>query len=178
MQGTIVYKGKYGATREYAELLSKALDLPVADSTLTGGQLLKADYILIGSAVYIGKLQMRSWLKRHEAWLKNKKLFFFIVCGTPASDKAKTDKIIRDNIPVSLQQNPVFFLKGRMIIEKLSWFDRTMLRLGAQLVKDPQQQQGMLQDFDGVNASGIRPLVEAVDKMTDTETAPVLSLTH
>lgn len=43
MQGTIVYKGKYGATREYAERLSKTLDLPVADSTLTGGQLLKAD---------------------------------------------------------------------------------------------------------------------------------------
>jgi menaquinone-dependent protoporphyrinogen IX oxidase len=59
MQGAIVYKGKYGATRDYATLLSTALNLPVSNETLTGGQLLHADYLFIGSAVYAGRLSLR-----------------------------------------------------------------------------------------------------------------------
>lgn len=162
MKGLIVYKGKYGATRQYADILSKELNLPVFTSIVTGGQLIEADYVLIGSAVYAGKLSLQSWLIRNQEWLKTKKLFFFIVCGTPGTDKEKTDKIIEDNIPRSLRNNPVFFLKGRMIIRNLSWTDRLLLKIGARLTKDPQQKQAMLQDFDGVEAARIRPLADAL----------------
>ena len=162
MKGVIIYKGKYGATRDYADLLAKELDLPVFTPTITGGQLMDADYVLIGSAVYIGKLQLQSWLIRNQEWLKTKKLFFFIVCGTPATDKEKTAKIIADNIPRSLRDNPVFFLKGRMIMHKLSWTDRLLLKMGARLAKDPKEKAAMLQDFDGVEAVRIQPLVQAL----------------
>jgi menaquinone-dependent protoporphyrinogen IX oxidase len=129
MQGAIVYKGKYGATRDYATLLSTALNLPVSNETLTGGQLLHADYLFIGSAVYAGRLSLRNWLARHQDFLKTKKLFFFIVCGTPAEETATTAKIIADNIPDFLQHNAVFFLKGRLVIQQLSWIDRTTRHL-------------------------------------------------
>ncbi|NII27794.1 hypothetical protein HB364_22115 [Pseudoflavitalea sp. X16] len=162
MKGIIIYKGKYGATREYADMLSKELNLPVFTPTITGGQLIDADYVLIGSAVYIGKLQLQSWLIRNQEWLKSKKLFFFIVCGTPAAAKEKTAKIIADNIPRSLRNNPVFFLKGRMIMRKLSWTDRLLLKLGARLARDPQEKKAMLQDFDGVEAARIQPLIQSL----------------
>jgi menaquinone-dependent protoporphyrinogen IX oxidase len=178
MQGIIVYKGKYGATQEYAGLLAAALDLPVFESTVTGGQLMKADYVLIGSAVYIGKLQLRNWLIRHEHWLKTKKLFFFIVCGTPASATAKTDKIIADNIPASLQHNAVFFLKGRMVMSKLSLPDRILLHLGAWLNKVPEQRKAMLQDFNGVGVSCIEPLVQAVKQYEYAEQETALQVSN
>lgn len=168
MKGVIIYKGKYGATREYADLLSKELNLPVFTPTITGGQLMDADYVLIGSAVYIGKLQLQSWLIRNQEWLKTKKLFFFIVCGTPAADKEKTARIIAENIPRSLRDNPVFFLKGRMIIRKLSWLDRLLLKMGARFTKDPQERKAMLQDFDGVEANRLQPLLHAL-KLWDLE---------
>lgn len=161
MQGAIIYKGRYGATHDYAALLSKELGLPVSNETLTGGQLIHADYLFIGSAVYAGKFSLRNWLIRHQEWLKDKKLFFFIVCATPAEDKEKTAKLIADNIPVCLQQNSIFFLKGRLVVQRLSWIDRTVLRLGAALTKDPQQKKHMLQDFDGVHVSNLRPLIQA-----------------
>ena len=50
MKGVIVYKGKYGATRQYAEMLSKELNLPAFAPVATSEQLMDADYVLIGSA--------------------------------------------------------------------------------------------------------------------------------
>ena len=176
MQGAIIYKGKYGATRDYAGFLSKELDLPVSNETLTGGQLINSDYILIGSSVYVGKLSLRKWLIRHQEWLKQKKLFFFIVCGTPASDHKKTDKIISDNIPPALRHNEIFFLRGRLIIRQLSWADRLLLRMGASLTKDPQQKKEMLQDFDDVEVSRIRPMVKAVKEWEQAQQERVLQV--
>lgn len=162
MKGLIIYKGKYGATGDYAALLSKELDLPVFTPTVISRQLMEADYVLIGSAVYIGKLSLQSWLTRHQEWLRTKKLFFFIVCGTPANDKDKTDRIVTDNIPRSLRNHPVFFLKGRMIRRNLQWTDRLLLKMGSLLTRDPAEKKNMLQDFDGVDATQLQPLVEAV----------------
>lgn len=162
MKGVIIYKGKYGATRQYAEILSKELNLPASTPVITGGQLMDADYVLIGSAVYMGRLLLKSWLIRNEEWLKTKKLFFFIVCGTPAADKEKTDKIIADNIPLSLRSNTIFFLKGRMIKGNLTYTDRLLLKMGAWLTKDPQEKKAMLQDFDEVGLPALRPLLQAL----------------
>lgn len=168
MKGLIIYKGKYGATRDYAALLSKELDLPVFTPTVIGRQLMEADYVLIGSSVYVGKLQLQSWLIRNQEWLKTKKLFFFIVCGTPAGDKEKTDKIIADNIPLTLRNNSIFFLKGRMIRHQLSWTDRLLLKMGAWLTKDPEERKRMQGDFDGVGMPALRPLLQAL-KLWDLE---------
>jgi len=168
MKGLIIYKGKYGATRDYAALLSKELDLPVFTPTVIGRQLMEADYVLIGSSVYVGKLQLQSWLIRNQEWLKTKKLFFFIVCGTPAGDKEKTDKIIADNIPLSLRNNSILFLKGRMIRHQLSWTDRLLLKMGAWLTKDPEERKRMQGDFDGVGMPALRPLLQAL-KLWDLE---------
>jgi menaquinone-dependent protoporphyrinogen IX oxidase len=167
MKGIIIYKGKYGATRDYAALLGRELSLPVF-SDASQEQLAAFDYLLIGSSVYIGQLQLKAWLKHNEGWLRNKKLYFFIVCGTPEAQKEKTAVIVADNIPASLQRNPIFFLRGRMIKKQLSWKDRTLLKLGAWLTKDPQQKMEMLQDFDEVHVSQIRPILQTL-KLADLQ---------
>lgn len=77
MKGVFIYKGKYGATRDYATLLSKELNFPVFTPTITRGAFMDADYVLIGSSVYVGKLLLQSWLIRNEKWLKTKKLVFY-----------------------------------------------------------------------------------------------------
>ena len=177
MKGAIVYQGKYGATSEYAHLLSKELNLPVYAAGNTARELAEADYILIGSAVYIGKLSIRRWLFRNREWLSGKKLVFFVVCGTPGTDQEKTAKIVADNIPPSLRNSAVYFLKGRLIIDKLSWTDRLLLRLGAWFTKDPAEKRRMLTDFDGVEVSALRPLLHTV-QLWELEKSKALVHTH
>lgn len=178
MKGAILYKGKYGATRQYAEWLGEALDVPTLElEHVSARNLAKFDYIIAGASVYAGRLQNKSWLKRNSKILQGKKLFLFIVCATPSSEKEKLNEILNANIPDALvNRADTYFLRGRLIISKLSWTDRLVLRMGASLEKDPARKKAMLQDFDSVKKENINVLLQAVTAYTHqvTATAPGL----
>jgi menaquinone-dependent protoporphyrinogen IX oxidase len=166
MKGLIIYKGKYGATRQYAGWLSQALHLPaVQPDEVTKEQLLASDFLLIGSSVYIEKFQIRDWLKKNSAAIIDKKLFLFIVCGTPADEKEKLEGFIRNNVPVEIRSKcEIYFLPGRMIYKNLTWSDKLLLRVGAMFTQDARQKQAMLNDFDGVKKQNLSPLLQAFSK--------------
>ena len=162
MKGIIIYKGKYGATQQYAEWLSEELHLPVLKpENLTASNLPLYDIVIIGSSVYEGNLLMKNWLKKYVEILQSKKVFLFIVCATPPTENEKLQTIAKNNIPAMLNHCAVYFLHGRMILKQLSWIDRFMMKMGARLQKDPQVKKEMLQDFDAVKKENITALVNA-----------------
>ena len=66
MKGLVIYKGRYGATKQYATWIAKELGLPAASADrFPVDELSKYDYFVIGSSVYIGKLEIRKWLKKN-----------------------------------------------------------------------------------------------------------------
>ena len=164
MKGILIYKGKYGATKQYAEWLSDSLDLFLYNpANLVEEQLESAEYVVIGSSVYIGQLVIKSWVQENLEILKNKKLFFFVVCATPDSEKEKQQTIIRQNIPAILLPNTsVYFLPGRLVIKDLSWRDRIMLRMGAFLEKDPEKKRAMMHDIDAVKRENLELIIESI----------------
>ena len=119
MKGLIIYKSKYGATTQYADWLGADLGLPVCSIEKADSQELQAaDYVLIGSSVYIGRLLIKKWLRKNMAILKNKKLFLFVVCGGGATDKQQQEAIINTNLPEILRkQCDVYFMPGRLDIK-------------------------------------------------------------
>lgn len=164
MKGIIIYKGKYGATHQYAHSLGSMLHIPAIDSdNVQGNDLDGFDYVIIGSSVYIGKLLIRDWLKRNLASIRSKKIFIFTVSGTPPDEKQKLEKIARENIPEEIRnRSEIYFLHGRMIRKNLSWTDRILLKIGSMFTKDPDEKKGMLADFDAVKTDNIVPLANAV----------------
>jgi len=163
MKGIIIYKGKYGATQQYAEWLSEELQLPaVKPENLTASNLPIYDFVIIGSSVYEGNLLIKNWLKKYAEIFQNKKVFLFIVCATPPTENKKLQTIAKNNIPAMLNHSGVYFLQGRMILNQLSWMDRFMMKMGARLQKDPRVRKDMLQDFDAVKKENIAALVNAV----------------
>jgi len=170
LKGAIICKSRYGATRQYAEWLGDRLDLPIFDPDTDRPQLKSFDYLLIGSSVYMGKMLIRNWLVKHKDELDTKKIFFFVVCATPASEKEKQEKIATDNIPAELMdEQSVLFLPGRLIIDKLSWMDRWILRLGARLEKDPQKKATMHHDMDGMDRRYLEPLIDSVNALITSQ---------
>mgnify|MGYP001060196185 CR=1 FL=1 len=159
MNSVIIYKGKYGATRQYAEWLAEALHIPLK----TPGELQEADikvqdFIIMGSSVYIGGLLIRGWIKQYADVLKNKKILLFVVCGS--NNPKDHEQIIKQNIPDGLlDPSRIFFLPGRLIQSKLSWKDRFMLNVGAMLVKDPETKKFMRQDRDNVKVENISAMI-------------------
>jgi len=164
MNGIIVYKGKYGATQQYAEWLGKELNLPVyAAGELQKKDLSLCDFIIIGTSVYIGKLQISQWLKNNLAVIRGKKIFFFQVAGTPPDQKEKLETYMRSGVPEELRPGcDFFYYPGKMAIRELSWTDRFMLKMGARLTRDPAAKEAMLKDYDEVKKEHITGLVSAV----------------
>ena len=169
MKGLVIYKGRYGATKQYAMWIGHELRLPVASADrFPVNDLINYDYFILGSSVYIGKLEIKTWLKKNFELLRNKKLFLFQVAGAPIEQKEKRQGFntasVSHEILTKLQ---VYYLPGRMIMRNLSWWDRFWLKTGAKLVKDPVEKNNMLTDFDNVKIENISPLINAVRSFAD-----------
>jgi menaquinone-dependent protoporphyrinogen IX oxidase len=182
MKGVIIYKGKYGATLQYADWLGTMLDLPV----YTAGderpaELAAADYVIMGSSVYIGKLQLRNWLAAHQSRLLNKKLFFFTVCGTSLQERDKLENFIRTNVPIQIQQHCTFyFLPGRLEFRKLTFTDRLLLKIGARMSRKTGA-PAIIKDYDDVKQEHLESIVKAVKDQCiqpkeEIKTTPVTNL--
>ena len=168
MKGIIVYKGKYGATRQYAEWVGQEFKLPVLSlHNLQVEGFLKADFVVIGSSVYMDKMLVSDWLKKNVKNLQNKIIFLFVVCGTPHSEREKQQKILEDNVPASLlNSSKTFFLPGRLIRKELSWSDRLLVKIGARFEKDPVKKKAMLEDIDAVKKENLAEIFTAIQSLT------------
>ena len=164
MKGLVIYKGKYGATKQYAMWIGQELQLPVASADRFHiDELPKYDYFILGSSVYIGKLEIKDWLKKNFYVLQNKKIFFFQVAASPVEQIEKRQSYNKASLPPSILKNIEFYyLPGRMIMRNLSVWDRFMLKMGAKLVKDPMEKKAMLTDFDHVKKEKVIPIMEGV----------------
>ncbi|MFI5153983.1 MAG: flavodoxin domain-containing protein [Chitinophagales bacterium] len=177
MNGIIVYKGKYGATLQYADFLGSSLQVPIVMSdNVQASDLKKFDYVILGSAVYIGKLLIREWIRENIETLQSKKLFIFIVCGTSPDNKEKLEPISRENIPEEIRNRcEIYFLHGRMNKKKLSFWDSILLKMGSIFTKDPVEKMNMLKDFDAVRIENLFPLINAVSAYKSKRFEPALS---
>ena len=164
MRGLVIYKGKYGATKQYAMWVGRELQLPVASADRFHiDELPKYDYFILGSSVYIGKLEIKDWLKKNFNVLQNKKIFFFQVAGSPVEQIEKRQSYNKASLPPSiLKKAQFYYLPGRMIMRNLSGWDRFMLKMGAKLTKDPAEKKAMLTDFDHVKKEKVIPIIEGV----------------
>lgn len=167
MKPIIIYKGKYGATRQYAEWLAEELHAPVASSDdYKESDLANSNTVILGSSVYIGQLQLKQWLKEHQQELLNKKVFLFVVSGTPPEEREKILPYVNSSVPSSLLQHVhIYFLHGRLIYKKLSRMDKFMLRMGAMLTRDKKTRNTMLSDYDDVKKESLIPLITEVRKL-------------
>lgn len=168
MKGLVIYKGRYGATKQYAAWIGNELGLPVASADrFPKDQLENYDYFIIGSSVYIGQLEIKKWLKKNLNLLINKKVFLFQVAASPVTDKEKRYGYNTASVPAAILNNAkTFFFPGRMIKRNLGWFDRFMLKMGAKMAKDPAESERMLTDFDDVKKEHVLPLITTVKAFT------------
>ena len=165
MKGVIVYKGRYGATAQYSQWLANILHFPVFEGEVPDNiKLNDFDCVVAGTSVYIGKMLLANWIKSQENILRGKKLFLFVVCGTPSADITELNILLQNNISPALRERiKVFFLHGRLIKSKLSVLDRLALQLGAWLQKDKAVKQRMLTDYDDVRQENLSEMLNAIN---------------
>ena len=169
MKGLVIYKGRYGATKQYAMWIGQELQLPVASADrFPVDELPKYDYFILGSSVYIGQLEIKNWIKKNFNVLMNKKIFFFQVAASPVDQIEKRESYNKASLPPAiLKKAGFYYLPGRMLMRNLSRWDRFMLKMGARLARNPVEKKTMLTDFDHVKKEKVISIIEAVRKLTE-----------
>jgi menaquinone-dependent protoporphyrinogen IX oxidase len=163
MKGIVVYKTKYGSTREYAQWISEESGFPLYSVRQRPGRILAdSDIVILGSPIRIGRLKIAPWMKRRWQMLRQKKLVVFSVSAALPDDPSVHDAW-RQSLTEDIRAVcTCFSLPGRLVFDKLTPIDKLLMHGGARMERDPQVREGMLKGIDNVERRLIEPIVRHI----------------
>ena len=165
MKGIIVYKSRYGSTKQYAEWIAEATGYELSSiNNADSIDLKKYDAIVIGSMVLMNKPFLAGWIVEKWEHLSHAKVALFSASGTPGG-ALEIIKGYQEAIPEEIRNKLTYFsYQGRMDYRRLSVNHKLMMKIGAMIEKNPEAKAQMKHDMkngvDGVNRENIAELVE------------------
>ena len=173
MNGIVIYKSKYGASRKYAHWIAKETGFKCIDVDKVGAKALKDyDTVIIGGGVYASGVPAFSFLKKNIDQLAGKKILTFC-CGASPFDQKFFDELKRKIFTDKLGEIPCFYCRGAFDMKNMTFKDRTLCKMLRKVVakKDPSTYEvweeaimsvGEDEAGDWTDPSYIRPLLEAI----------------
>lgn len=129
MKGIIVYKSKYGATKKYAEWLSKETGFDVYNVKKIKTQDLEPyNVIIFGGGVYATGIAGLNFLKKNMTHLNHKKVIVFCDGASPYDKKAIAE-IKGRNMIDELANIPLFYCRGGWDMQSMSFIDRNLCKM-------------------------------------------------
>jgi len=130
MKTVIIYKSKYGSTKEYAEYIKK--NIPNSElfaiETFDKDSLSSYENIILGSSVYAGQTFYNKFLIENWNILKGKNVFIFAV--GMLTEEHQNSKDAYKNIPVYIRKKVRYIkLPGRVVFSKLNLFEKFIIRM-------------------------------------------------
>lgn len=174
MNGVIVYKSKYGATRKYAEWLVEETGFDIVESSNAKiNEIQKYDVIILGGGIYATGIAGISFLRKNIKALQDKKLIVFCDGASPLDDDA-FEEIKKHNMKEDLKNIPCFYCRGGWDLEAMSFIDRNMCKLLRKSVskKDPNEleiwEKALVaagdEKCDWTDKKYLKPILEAINK--------------
>jgi len=167
MSTLVVYKTKYGSTKQYAEWIAEELGAEIiAMEKVTPATLSTHDAVVLGGYLHIGKIMGAEFLQNNWNILKDKKVALFTVAGAPATSPDR-EKWFAECVPANIRERVRHFpFQGRAM--NLDWKDNFLMLFPKFAEKfaywqnpTPQNQRAKegFKSFDGVKREYIAPLV-------------------
>jgi menaquinone-dependent protoporphyrinogen IX oxidase len=168
----VLYKSKYGSTKQYAEWLGSSLSATVKSvDAASAHDLEQAKIVVIGGSVRIGKITCAPFIVRHWNILKDKRILLFAVAGTPP-ESPEVRSYFEGSLPANIRSSVAFFpLPGRHVPLDLGdrflvWFPKTGLRFRARFAKTADERAAAEKDYrmmnelsDHVNRDSLAPII-------------------
>ena len=149
MKGIIIYKSKYGATRQYAKWLQESTGFDLFEVGKEPENLFGYDTIILGCSVVAGSLTLKNWINTNWRSIQDKTIALMVTSA--AGDIATCEKAVTGSLFAdTLDKIHPFALPGRYIVEKLDFFDGLLVKIGSKLIKDPVVKKGMVTSVDNV----------------------------
>lgn len=177
MKKIVIYKSKYGSTKNYAEWISKELLCPVKESKgVLPKDLEEYDVIIYGGGLYAEVINGVSLITKNFEKLKDKKLIVFSTGITPLEYREYYDKLVLEKNfkPYMLEKIRVYNFLGKMVLSELSMPHRAALKALKKIMSGKEKPTEMekllieLCDADGdfSDKCAIKELIEYVKDIT------------
>ena len=165
----VIYKSKYGTTKQYAEWIAQALDVPVFEaSKVKPPQLLSYDVVVYGGGLYAGGIDGIELVTKNPC----KSLVVFTV-GLANPDITDYSAILKKNFsPDLLSTTKVFHLRGGINYKKLGIVHKGMMAMLKKLITNKPEAElssddkALLETYgdavDFTDKKTIEPVVEFI----------------
>ena len=159
MKTLILYKSKYGTTKDYADWIhNKTKDSKIFSTNDFDTKLFENyDTIILGSSTYMGQISARRYLETNWEAIKHKRVFLFAV-GLVAPDDEASKKSY-EMIPEEIRNNIKYVkLPGRIDIKKLKFLEKAVMKI-----------TGTKASVDNVDFKKAEPIVEFAQSNTQSD---------
>ena len=171
MKAVVIYKSKYGSTRQYAEWIAEELSADIFDAkSVNAKNLAEYDTIIYGGGLYAEVIAGVTLITKNMDKLSGKKLIVFTTGITPIEYREYYDKLVLDkNFKGDIREKiKVFNFLGKMILDELTLPHRTAIKSLKKLMsgkENPTEMEKLLvtlcdADGDFTDRSAIAELVE------------------
>ena len=161
MKGIIIYKSKYGSTRQYAKWLQESTGFDLFEVGKEPGNLSGYDTIILGCSIVIGSLTLKNWINTNWRSIQDKTIALMVTSAAgdiQTCEKAVTGSLFAD----TLDKIHTFALPGRYIVEKLTYFDGLLVKIAAKFIKDPVIKKGMVTSVDNMQRDHLREVEQFI----------------
>ena len=175
MKAIVIYKSKYGSTKQYAHWIGEELNCEIKEAKKVKIEDLEGyDTIIYGGGLYAEVISGVNLITKNINKLSGKKLIVFSTGITPLDCRNYYDKlVIEKNFKKEmLDRIKVFNFMGKMIIDELSLPHKTAIKALKKLMsskENPTEMEKLLIDLcdadgDFTDRSAISELVSYVKK--------------
>lgn len=171
MNKIVIYKSRYGSTKQYAEWIAEELGCCAVDAkSVKSDELQKYDCIIYGGGLYAEMIAGISLITRNFEKLADKKLVVFSTGITPLKYREYYDKMVLEKNfkPHMREKIKVYNFLGKMILTELSSVHRGAIKTLKKIMsskENPSEMEKLLvelcdADGDFSDRSSVRELVE------------------
>ena len=170
MKIAVIYRSKYGATKQYAEWIAEELNADLFEyGTVKPSDFKDYDLIIYGGGLYAGGISGVKLVTKKP----NKSLIVFTT-GITSAETINNSELINRNIPSDMQSNiKLFYLRGSLECKKLNTTHKIMISMLKKFMLDKKSQseltaddKAMLESYshkvDFCDKQNITPLIEYV----------------
>ena len=158
MNTVVIYKSKYGSTKQYAYWIAEELSCDISENKgLKIDDILKYDNIILGGGLYAEVINGITLINKNLNLLGNKKIAVFSTGITPLECKYYYDTyVVKKNFKNGIPDNvKIFNFLGKMLTGELTFAHKTALKSLKKIMsskENPSEMEKLLIDLCDVNA--------------------------
>lgn len=149
MKILVTYKSKTEFTKKYAEIIVKEVDGKLLDfKDVTPEKMPEFDVVVYGGGLYAGMVNGLKKAKEMFDKSSAQKFVVFATGGTPNEVTVKIDEMWKNNLSEEERKSlPHFYMQSGICYEKMSFSNRTLMKLMANILSKDQNKDSTEEGF-------------------------------